>query len=126
MRPSPVNIFRMDGAEKLDQLELIAALLERDATNNRHLLNDLGYLGAPAATGKKRRPPSPWLRRAAAVKACVRSIVAAVMKVVRSRHTRAAIVAVCAFIVDFAVILAVGGAATAILAAAVLIAAPPA
>ena len=41
MRPNRQQTFRTASAAKLDQLELVAALLERDATNNRAFINEI-------------------------------------------------------------------------------------
>ena len=51
MRPNRQQTFRTDAAAKLDQLELVAALLERDATNNRAFINEINSAYSRRAAG---------------------------------------------------------------------------
>jgi len=44
MRPQRHHAFGVDTTSKLDRLELVAALLERDAVNNRAWLAELGTI----------------------------------------------------------------------------------
>ncbi|HWK38661.1 MAG TPA: hypothetical protein VNR88_07075 [Hyphomicrobium sp.] len=44
MRPQRHHAFGIDTVSKLDRLELVAALLERDAVNNRAWLTELGAI----------------------------------------------------------------------------------
>ena len=124
MRPNRREIFRTDAAEKLDRLELVAALLERDATNNRMLLADLGYIRPMPGARPKPPRPSKLLKQAASVRAGARSVIGACVAIARSRRTHAVIAAMYAFVIDFAVVLATTAAAVIILAAVVLLAAP--
>ena len=125
MRPNRQQTFRTDAAAKLDQLELVAALLERDATNNRTFINAInsGYSRRAAARAPKRLLRLRALARGTGSTAV--RIVSATMAVARSRQVRAAIRAVVAFAIDFAVVLSVAGAAVIILTAAFLLTAPP-
>ncbi len=123
MRPNRQQIFRTDAADKLDRLELIAALLERDATNNRAFITELSS-GYPHIRGRPR--PFGKLRKLAAgtCSTGVR-IVSTAVAIARSRQVRAAIRAMFACVIDFGVVISVAGAAVAILAAAFLLTAPP-
>jgi len=124
MRPNRQQIFRADAAAKLDQLELIAALLVRDATNNRAVIAELCSSYPRIAGGRAQR-----LRRlrklALGTNAAVTRVAAMTLAIVRSRRIRAALRAVYAVIVDFALVMTVACAAVAILAAAFLLTAPP-
>ena len=120
MRPSRQQIFRTDAAAKLDRLELIAALLERDATNNRAFIAELAAY--PPKRGAARLQ---GLRKfAGRVRAGI--VLIASTTVARSRQVHAAIRAVYWFVVDFAIVLSAAATAVAILAAAFLLTAPPA
>ena len=122
MRPSRQQIFRTDAAAKLDRLELIAALLERDATNNRAFIAEIA--AHPRKPGAQRLQ---GLRKLAGrIHAGVVLVASTAVAVARSRQVHAAIRAVYRFVVDFAVVLSVAAAAVAILAAALLLTAPPA
>jgi hypothetical protein len=125
MRPNRQQTFRADAAAKLDQLELVAALLERDATNNRAFINEINSAYSRQAAGRTHKR---LLRLRAFVRgthlAAVR-VASTTMAIARSRQVRAAVQTVVAFAIDFAVILSVAGAAVMILAAAFLLTAPP-
>jgi hypothetical protein len=125
MRPNRQQNFRTDAAAKLDQLELVAALLERDATNNRSFINEINSAYSRQAAA---RVPKRLLRLRATVRAtqwaAVR-VVSTTMAIARSPQVRAATLAVYAFAIDFAVVLSVTSAAVIILAAAFLLTAPP-
>lgn len=124
MRPNRQQIFRADAAAKLDQLELIAALLERDATNNRAVIAELCSSYPRIAGGR-----APRLRRlrklALGAYSAVTRAVATTVAIARSRRVHAALRAVYALIVDFTLVMSVACAAVAILAAAFLLTAPP-
>ncbi len=124
MRPNRQQIFRADAAAKLDQLELIAALLERDATNNRAVIAELSSSYPRIAGGR-----APRLRRlrklALGANSAVTRAVSATVAIARSRRVHAALRAVYALIVDFTLVMSVACAAVAILAAAFLLTAPP-
>ena len=123
MRPNRQQIFRTNAADKLDRLELIAALLERDATNNRAFITELSS-GYPHGRGRP-RPFGKARKLAARTYWTGVRIVSTAVAIARSRQVRAAIRAVFAFVVDFAVVISVAGAAVVILAAAFLLTAPP-
>jgi hypothetical protein len=125
MRPNRQQIFRTDAADKLDRLELIAALLERDATNNRAFIAEISSV-YPHGRGKPRAQPFGKLRKLAVdtYAAGVR-IVSTTVAIARSRQVRTAIRAVFAFAVDFGIVMSVACTAVAILAAAFLLTAPP-
>jgi hypothetical protein len=123
MRPNRQQIFRTDAADKLDRLELIAALLERDATNNRAFIAELRS-GYPHGQ-RKPRPFGKLRKLAVGTYAAGAWIAATTVAIARSRQVRGAIRAVFAFVVDFGVVISVAGAAVAILAAAFLLTAPP-
>jgi hypothetical protein len=125
MRPNRQQTFRTASAAKLDQLELVAALLERDATNNRAFINEINSAYA-------RRGPGRTHKRLLKLRAFARGsrltaiwVVSTTLAVARSRQVRAAIRAVVAFAIDFTVVLSVAGAAVTVLTAAFLLAAPP-
>jgi hypothetical protein len=125
MRPNRQQTFRTDAAGKLDQLELVAALLERDATNNRAFINEINSANSRQATG---RPHNRLLRLRAIARGTQSAavwVVSTTLAIARSRQVRAANLAVYAFAVDFAVVLSVVSAAVIILAAAFLLTAPP-
>jgi hypothetical protein len=125
MRPQRPHVFNSDTAAKLDRLELIAALLERDATNNRAFIAELG-----AAVPRKSRRPSRVLRRwrklACTCSTAVRGLVSLTTAIAISPRLHAALRAVFAFVIDFAIVLGVGTAAVAMLTAAFVLGAPPA
>ena len=125
MRPNRQQTFRADAAAKLDQLELVAALLERDATNNRAFINEINSAYSRQAAGRTHKRLL-WLRAIArgTQSAAVR-VVSTTLAIARSRQVRAAISAVYAFAIDFAVVLSVVSAAVIILTAAFLLTAPP-
>jgi len=122
MRPNRQNIFRTDAAAKLDRLELIAALLQRDATNNRAFIAEIAAI--PRKPGSVRLQ---GLRKfAGGVRAGVVLATSTTVAVARSRQVHAAIGAIYRFFVDFAIVLSVAAGAVIILAAAFLLTAPPA
>jgi hypothetical protein len=125
MRPSRQQIFRTDAAAKLDRLELIAALLERDATNNRVLIEELG--AEPARRTRVRGHLSRrWRALVDATSTGARVTASVASAIATSPRVHAAIRAIFGFTVDFAVVLATGCAAVAVLTITVLLVAPPA
>ena len=125
MRPNRQQTFRTASAAKLDQLELVAALLERDATNNRAFINEINSAYA-------RRGPSGTHKRLLKLRAFARGtllaaiwVVSTTLAIASSPQVRAALRAVVAFAIDFTVVLSVAGAAVTFLTAAFLLAAPP-
>ncbi len=86
MRPSRQQIFRTDAAAKLDRLELIAALLERDATNNRAFIAEIAAY--PRKPGARRLQ---GLRKLAGrIRAGVVLVASTGVAVARSRQVHAA------------------------------------
>ena len=124
MRPNRQQIFRADAAAKLDQLELIAALLERDATNNRAVIAEL-CSSYPRIAGGRAQRPRHGRKLAQAANAVATSVASTTVAIARSRRIRVAIRAIYALVVDFGLVMSVAGAAVAILAAAFLLTAPP-
>jgi hypothetical protein len=124
MRPQRPQVFQSDASRKLDRLELIAALLERDASQNRAWLAELGGPAHKRPRRFKHVMPD-WAELAvggiAGARATRRRLVAAVT----SNRLRSALREAGDFIFDFAVVLGVAAAGTAIFTAALLIAAPP-
>lgn len=55
MRPQRSQVFRLNTASRLDDVELIAALLERDATNNRVHIAERGAHLVPRQRSKPSR-----------------------------------------------------------------------
>ena len=125
MRPQRPQVFYAETSAKLDRLELIAALLERDATNNRVLIDELGAESARRARVRghlSRR----WRAFVDATSTGARVTVSVASAIATSPRVHAAIRAIFGFTVDFAVVLATGCAAVAVLTIAVLLVAPPA
>src|SRR4029078_13197170 len=103
MRPNRQQIFRTDAADKLDRLGVIAALLERDATNNRAFIAELrsGY-----SHGQRKPRPFGKLRKGARRHVSAGGwIIATTVTIARSRQVRGAVRAVFAFVVDFGVVI---------------------
>ena len=107
MRPIRHQDWRADTAAKLEQIELVAALLERDATNNRHFVRDF----APAWSrlpGKRKRIWFPRTRKFLnRVQFYGAAIHAGISAVIHSRLVRASIRHSWLFAVDLVVILAI-------------------
>ena len=125
MRPNRQQTFRTDAAAKLDQLELVAALLERDATNNRAFINEINSAYSRRAAGRTHKRLLKLRAIARSTQSTTVRVVSATMAIARSRQVRAAVHAVVAFAIDFAVVLSVASAAVIILTAAFLLTAPP-
>ena len=125
MRPNRQQTFRTASAAKLDQLELVAALLERDATNNRAFINEINSAYARRVAGRTHKRLLKLRAFARGTRLTAVRVVSTTLAIARSRQVRAAIRAVVAFAVDFTVVLSVAGAAVAILTAAFLLTAPP-
>lgn len=124
MRPQRQHVFRSDAAAKLDRLELVAALLERDATNNRALLAELGALSARRASPGT-RALRRWRKLIHASRTAARMVGSMAVAIATSRQLRAALRASYAFAVDFAIVLSTAAAAVVILTAAFALTAPP-
>jgi len=127
MRPTKNNVFRTGAAAKLDQLELIAALLERDATNNRMLIAELGSACPRQPTGDSGRAQLSrrWRKIARAANGAAHRSILVATAVARNPRLRSALRATYAFAVDFAMVLSVACVAVAALAVVTLLIAPP-
>jgi len=125
MRPNRQQTFRTEAAAKLDQLELIAALLERDATNNRAFINEINSAYSRRAAGRTHKRLLRLRAIARGTRLTAVRVASATLAIVRSRRVRAAVHAVVAFAIDFAVVLSVVSTAVIILTAAFLLTAPP-
>jgi hypothetical protein len=125
MRPQRPQVFYAETSAKLDRLELIAALLERDATNNRVLITELGAEPAPKARVRARLSRR-WRALVDATSAGARIAVSVAGAIATSPRLHTVLRAVYGFTVDFAVVLATGCAAVAALTIAFLLVAPPA
>jgi hypothetical protein len=124
MRPLQKRSLHSSAARKLDHLEVVAALLERDAINGRALRAEIGAnLGRLPQARKPRWQRSR--RLAQRWGAVFGQGVALVLAVARSRRLRAAIHATCGFLIDFAMVFAVGCVGLAVLGLIFLLAAPP-
>lgn len=124
MRPNRQQIFRADAAAKLDQLELIAALLERDATNNRAVFAEI-CSSYPRKAGAGAQRPRHGRKLAQAANAVATRVASTTVSIARSPRLHVAIRTIYALVVDFGLVLSVAGAAVVILAAAFLLTAPP-
>ena len=125
MRPNRQQTFRTDAAAKLDHLELVAALLERDATNNRAFINEINSVYSRRGAGRTHKRLLRLRAVARGAGSTAAWVVSTTLAIARSRPVRASIAATYAFAVDFAVVLSVLSAAAMILAAAFLLTAPP-
>jgi hypothetical protein len=123
MRSQRSLAFQYDASKKLDRLELIAALLERDASHNRAWIAELGHL--PATRSRRARRMPHFGRYAVAGLGAARTAWRLAVAVATSKRLHAGIWEAYVFIVDFAVVFGAILAGMAILAIAVMIAAPP-
>ena len=125
MRPQRRDVFRTDAASRLDDIELIAALLERDAVNGQaSRVERGGYVVA-----RRRRKRASRMRRArqrlASGSADVRHAAVTAGHLMVHPRVFACARASGGFIVDLAVVLATFTAGTAGVALVYLIAVPP-
>jgi hypothetical protein len=125
MRPNRQQTFRTEAAAKLDQLELIAALLERDATNNRAFINEVNSAYSRRAAGRTHKRLLRLRAFARGTRLAAVRVATTTLAIARNRQVRAAVHAVIAFAIDFTAVLSVAGAAVIILTAAFLLTAPP-
>ena len=124
MRPQRSQAFQSDASRKLDRLELIAALLERDASHHRAWVAELSGLTPTRPRRLKRGMPN-WGRLAVAGIAGARATRRLAVAIVASKRLRVAFRDTYDFIFDFAVVLGVAITGLAVLTAALLLAAPP-
>ena len=124
MRPQRPQAFQSDASRKLDRLELTAALLERDASQNRAWLAELNGPAPRRLRSSKHQMPD-WAKLAVGGIAGARAMRRSLVAVVTSKRLRTASREACDFIFDFTVVLGVAAAGTVVLTAALLVAAPP-
>jgi hypothetical protein len=124
MRPQRSQAFQSDAFRKLDQLELIAALLERDVSHHRAWVAELSGL-TPARPRRAKRMMPDWARLAVAGISGARAVHRQAVAIVTSKRLHAALRQAYAFIFDFVVILGAVIAGVVILTVALLLAAPP-
>jgi hypothetical protein len=124
MRPQRPQAFQTDASKKLDRLELVAALLERDASQHRAWVSELSGSASMRPRRSRRRMPD-WGRLAVAGIASARAAHRGSVAVVTSKRLRTALQEVYDFSFDFALVLGVAAAGAVILTAALLVAAPP-
>ncbi|MTD94319.1 hypothetical protein GIW81_08215 [Hyphomicrobium sp. xq] len=127
MRPQRSQAFQSDASRKLDRLELIAALLERDASHHRAWVAELSGL-TPTRPRRSKRAMANWGKFAVAGIAgarATRRLAVTIVTIVTSKRLRVAVREAHDFIVDFAVVLGVAITGLVILTAALLLAAPP-
>jgi hypothetical protein len=125
MRPQRSQAFQSDASKKLDRLELIAALLERDASHHRAWVAELSDL-APARPRRFKGVMPNWGKFAVSGIAGARATRRLAVAIVTSKRLRAAFREAYDFIFDFSVVLGVAITGLVILTAALLLAAPPA
>ena len=125
MRPQRSQAFQSDASRKLDRLELIAALLERDVSHHRAWVAELGGL-TPARPRRFKRMMPHWGKFAVAGIAGAHAMYRQAVLVVTSKRLHAALREAYDFLFDFALVLGVAVAGVVILTAALLFAAPPA
>lgn len=125
MRPQPKQVFRTDAASRLDDLELIAALLERDATRVRSERAEHGAILLPTPRRRRRH----YVRRLHAVlvrgRAVCRRVGAGIRHAALHPRLFSGVRAVSVFVVDLSIVLSAAIATMAALTLAYLLAAPP-
>jgi hypothetical protein len=124
MRPQRSQAFQSDASRKLDRLELIAALLERDVSHHRAWVAELSGL-TPARARRSKRMMPDWARLAVVGLAGARATYRQAVAIVTNKRLHAALRETYDFIFDFAVILGAVIAGLVILTVALLLAAPP-
>lgn len=125
MRPQRSQAFQSDASRKLDRLELIAALLERDASHHRAWVAELSS-STPTRPRRFKRVMPNWGKFAVAGVAGARATSGLAVAIVTSKRLRMALREAYDFIFDFSVVLGVAITGLAILTAALILAAPPA
>jgi hypothetical protein len=127
MRPQRSQAFQSDASRKLDRLdrlELIAALLERDVSHHRAWVAELSGL-TPARPRRSKRIMPDWARFAVGGIAGARATYRLAVAIVTSKRLHATLWSAYDFIVDFAVVLGAIVAGVVVLTIALLLAAPP-
>jgi hypothetical protein len=126
MRPLRREVFRSDAASRLDDIELITALLERDATNGRSFTTERGLALPPL----RRRRKYPKIRRAvvasgASLSDARRLAGGGLRHAVLHPRLLSGARAAAQFIIDVLIMLALAAGALAVVVAGYLVAAPP-
>jgi hypothetical protein len=125
MRPQRRQAFRTDAASRLDNLELVTALLERDVTNAGAICSERGALVRPL----RRRRRHPNLRRLAKVSAAsaAKTRRAGALAKHLALHPRlfSGARATLDFGIDLMIVLSTMTAAVAVLTVAYMLGAPP-
>lgn len=124
MRPQRHHAFGTNTASKLDRLELVAALLERDAVNNRAWLGELGAIPQRRRSrtqGISRR----WGKIADKWIGAARTGWALTVAVATDRRLHAGLRAAFGFCIDLAAVTAAAFTAIAFIIAVYLVLAPP-
>jgi hypothetical protein len=124
MGSQPSRVFRTNAASRLDDLELVAALFERDVSKGRAVCTERG-VRVPPMRRRKRLLSHRARLPTAKVAALGRGVAIGTKHVAQHPRLFAAVDATAGFIIDLAIVLSTGVAATAILVAAYVIAAPP-
>ena len=124
MSPQRSQAFQSDASRKLDRLELIAALLERDASHHRAWVAELSGL-TPTRPRRFKRVMPNWGKLVVAGIASARATRRLAVAIASSKRLRVAVRETYDFIFDFVVVLGVAITGLAILTAALLLAAPP-
>lgn len=104
MRPQRPQVFRLNAASRLDDVELIAALLERDATNNRVQIAERGGYLVPRQRPKPSRT-APIRRFSLACAGSCRKAGFAARRIIRDERLHAALREGYEFGIDFLIVL---------------------
>lgn len=121
MRPQRQQVFRTDAASKLDSVELVAALLVRDAAKGRAFIAERG-VPLPPGNVRKRLLRRRRVDVAAKASKLARNIAMSIAYVARHPYLHGSVRAVYAFVVDVVIVLSTVGAAVAALTAAFVLA----
>jgi len=125
MRPQRHHAFGIDtAASKLDRLELVAALLERDAVNNRAWLTELGAI-RERKPSRAVRVSRRWEKIADRWMGAARTGWALTLAVAADRRVHAGLRAAYGFCVDLVAVTAAAFTAIALVVATYLVLAPP-
>lgn len=115
MRPQRQQVFRTDAASKLEDLEIVTALLERDVVNGRAFIDERGVL-LPRGRVRKRRPRRANIDLTAKTTKYLRTSLAGIARLALDRRLHAGVAILVGFIVDLAIVLSCAGLVVAALA----------
>ena len=124
MRPHRHQVFGTDTASKLDRLELVAALLERDAINNRAWLRELGAI-PERKLSRTLKLSRRWEKTIDNGIEAARTGTAFTVAVATDPRLHAGLRAIYAFAVDLVVVTTAAGAGIVLVTLAYLLLAPP-